>query len=96
MATIGRLAAVAQIGPLGLSGVLAWLAWLALHLVWLIGFRNRLIVLINWAWSYIRYDQAIRIITSLPARQERAAEQRAPTSAASTAGDAARTGAGDA
>lgn len=72
MATIGRKAAVAQVGLLALSGLPAWLAWLALHLVWLIGFRNRLVVLLNWMWSYFRYDQAIRIITSLPTRDEEA------------------------
>jgi len=94
MATIGRQAAVAQIGPIGLSGLIAWLAWLALHLVWLIGFRNRLIVLINWMWSYLRYDQAIRIITSLPTREEPAAKQRAPAPAATAADDVARTDAG--
>ena len=66
MATIGRNAAVAQIGPLSLTGFIAWLAWLGLHLVQIIGFRNRLVVLINWMWDYFRYDRAVRLIISTP------------------------------
>jgi NADH dehydrogenase len=62
MATIGRSAAVAQIGPFRFSGFLAWLVWLGLHIVTLIGFRNRLFVLINWAWDYFLYDRAVRLI----------------------------------
>ncbi len=46
----------------GLSGPLGWFAWLALHLVMLVGFRNRLNVLVNWAWNYLTYDRASRII----------------------------------
>ena len=66
MATIGRHAAVADL-PAGirLSGVIGWLAWLVLHLVMLIGVRNRLNVLVNWAWSYVTYDRASRIITNV-------------------------------
>ncbi len=63
LATIGRKAAVASIGPLRLSGALAWFAWLGLHLVMLIGFRNRVVVLLNWAWNYVTYDRALRLIT---------------------------------
>lgn len=66
MATIGRNAAVAQIGPLSLTGFVAWLAWLGLHLVQIIGFRNRLLVLIDWMWDYFRYDRAVRVITNSP------------------------------
>ncbi|ACY49534.1 NAD(P)/FAD-dependent oxidoreductase [Rhodothermus marinus] len=63
MATIGRHAAVAELkGGLRLTGPLAWFAWLALHLVQLIGFRNRLQVLINWAWNYFTYDRSARLI----------------------------------
>jgi NADH dehydrogenase len=62
MATIGRNRAVAQIGPLKLRGFLAWAAWLFVHLVQIIGFRNRLVVLVNWAWDYIFYDRAVRLI----------------------------------
>jgi NADH dehydrogenase len=64
MATIGRNAAVAQIGSLSLSGFIGWLAWLGLHLLQIIGFRNRLFVLINWMWDYFFYDRAVRLITS--------------------------------
>jgi NADH dehydrogenase len=63
MATIGRHAAVAQIGPLALRGVLGWLGWLALHLYYIIGFRNRIVVLSSWAWNYFFYDRPIRLIT---------------------------------
>lgn len=63
LATIGRNAAVAQFGPIKLHGFPAWFMWLAVHIVLLIGFRNRLIVLINWAWDYFSYDRALRLIT---------------------------------
>ncbi len=67
MATIGRLDAVAQLpGGIRLSGPLGWFAWLLLHLVMLLGFRNRANVLVNWAWNYITYDRASRIITEPP------------------------------
>jgi NADH dehydrogenase len=62
MATIGRHAAVAHVYGLQLSGLLAWVIWLTVHLVWLIGFRNRLLVLVNWAWNYFTYDRAVRLI----------------------------------
>lgn len=63
MATIGRRAAVVQLpGRVRLSGTPGWLAWLALHLVMPVGFRNRVNVLVNWAWSYITYDRASRLI----------------------------------
>lgn len=63
MATIGRSHAVAWIFyRIQLSGFLAWLAWLILHLITLIGFRNRLNVLINWVWNYLTYDRSVRLI----------------------------------
>ena len=62
MATIGRSRAVAVIGRLTLTGRLAWLAWLLVHLVMLIGFRNRLVVLVNWAWNYVTFDRGLRAI----------------------------------
>ena len=62
MATIGRSAAVAEIGPLKLKGLVGWLAWLFVHLYYIIGFRNRLVVLVEWAWDYFRYDRPIRLI----------------------------------
>ena len=66
LATIGRAAAVAQFGKSGkfhLSGYFAWLAWLFIHVLFLIGFRNRLIVMIQWAWSYLTYERGARLIT---------------------------------
>jgi NADH dehydrogenase len=63
MATIGRAAAVAEIRWLHLSGVLAWLAWLFVHIFYLIGFENRLLVLVQWAWSYLSYERGARLIT---------------------------------
>lgn len=67
MATIGRLSAVAELpGGRRLSGPPGWIAWLALHLVMLVGFRNRLNVLTNWAWNYLTYDRASRIVIDPP------------------------------
>jgi NADH dehydrogenase len=63
LATIGRAAAVAQFGKFELSGYFAWLAWLFVHVLFLIGFRNRLIVMIQWAWSYLTYERGARLIT---------------------------------
>jgi NADH dehydrogenase len=63
LATIGRAAAVAQFGRLHISGYIAWLAWLFIHLFFLIGFRNRLLVMIEWAWSYFTYERSARLIT---------------------------------
>ena len=63
LATIGRAAAVAQLRKLHISGYLAWLAWLFVHIFFLIGFRNRIIVLIQWAWSYFTYERGARLIT---------------------------------
>lgn len=63
MATIGRNAAVVRWGPLQLQGFIAWMIWLLVHITFLIGFRNRLMVLINWAWDYFFFDRAVRLIT---------------------------------
>ncbi|MFN2432939.1 MAG: NAD(P)/FAD-dependent oxidoreductase [Gemmatimonadota bacterium] len=63
LATIGRAAAVADLRGLRLWGLPAWLAWLGIHIVFLIGFRNRLIVLIQWAWAYFTYQRGARLIT---------------------------------
>jgi NADH dehydrogenase len=63
MATIGRAAAVAHFGGIELSGYFAWLAWLFVHILFLIGFRNRLLVMIQWAWSYLTYERGARLIT---------------------------------
>jgi NADH dehydrogenase len=66
LATIGRNAAVARIGKLRVTGFPAWVVWLVVHLIQLIGFRNKLFVLTNWAWDYFFYDRAVRLITPGP------------------------------
>jgi len=63
MATIGRAAAVAVVGRFQLDGIIAWLAWLLVHITYLIGFRNRLIVLLEWAWAYVTWSRGARLIT---------------------------------
>jgi NADH dehydrogenase len=63
LATIGKAAAVGDIGKLHVSGLVAWLMWLFVHLFFLIGFRNRFIVIIEWAWTYLRNDRGSRLIT---------------------------------
>jgi len=65
MATIGRSAAVAKIGKLEFTGFLAWIAWLFVHLIFLIGFRNKLAVLLQWTYSYLAYKRGARIVTGL-------------------------------
>jgi NADH dehydrogenase len=73
LATVGRRRAVAQLGSLRLSGFVAWVAWLAVHIFFLIGFRNRFLVLFNWAWAYMTYDRGARLIVE---------RSRAPSAAA--------------
>lgn len=69
MATVGRRDAVAELpGGLTMTGTLGWLSWLAVHLVFLIGFRNRAVVLVNWAYNYLTWDRAARVILELPAK----------------------------
>ncbi|HLI63583.1 MAG TPA: NAD(P)/FAD-dependent oxidoreductase [Terriglobales bacterium] len=63
LATIGRAAAIAQFGKLHLSGFVAWITWLFVHIMFLIGFRNRVLVMIQWAWSYLTYKRGARLIT---------------------------------
>jgi NADH:ubiquinone reductase (H+-translocating) len=63
LATIGRNAAVARIWGLSFSGFIAWVIWVVLHIYRIIGFRNRLLVLINWAWDYVFYENQVRLIT---------------------------------
>ena len=84
LATIGRSAGIAQFGKVHISGFIAWLSWLFVHIFFLIGFRNRLIVMIQWAWSYFTYERGARLITgdtNLPGwtedPQERAATRAA-------------------
>jgi NADH dehydrogenase len=63
MATIGRNKAVADLKFMHLKGRLAWLAWLFVHIIFLVGFRNRLLVLFQWAWAYFTFDKGARLIT---------------------------------
>jgi NADH dehydrogenase len=65
MATIGRKAAVLDAFGIRLTGLLAWMGWLVVHLLFLVGFRNRVVVLLNWAYSYFTYDRGLRLITGL-------------------------------
>jgi len=73
MATIGRNKAVADLKFVHLSGLPAWLAWLFVHIIFLVGFRNRLLVLVQWAWAYLTFDKGARLIT-----RNFQAEQRPP------------------
>jgi NADH dehydrogenase len=67
LATIGRAAAIADFGTIKLTGFIAWVAWFAIHIFFLIGFRNRFLVLWQWAWAYMTYDRGARLITGDPA-----------------------------
>jgi NADH dehydrogenase len=75
LATIGRMAAVAQFGRLRLSGPPAWWVWLVAHIYFLIGFRNRLVVLLDWAWAYWTYERHARIVTGADADAVPAADE---------------------
>jgi NADH:quinone reductase (non-electrogenic) len=100
LATIGRAAAIAQIGKVHLSGLLAWLTWLFVHIMYLIGFRNRVLVIMQWAWSYFTFQRSAWLITgasrtvAVPSMEyaERArpsaaqAEEKSPPSAAAKQG----------
>ena len=70
MATIGRASAIADLPVVQLKGVVAWLAWLFVHIWALIGFRNRVLVMIQWAWAYISYQRAVRLITGTNAEEQ--------------------------
>jgi len=63
MATIGRGRAIAEIGFLRLSGYPAWLAWLFIHLMYLVQFGNRVLILVQWAWNYLTWNRSARLIT---------------------------------
>jgi NADH dehydrogenase len=81
LATIGRAAAVAEIFGFKVWGFFAWLVWVFLHIAYLIGFRNRVLVMIQWAWAWLTYTRGIRLITGEPAlnlrRSRRAGEEAA-------------------
>jgi NADH dehydrogenase len=84
MATIGRAAAIARIGKLELSGFIAWLGWLFVHIMYLVGFRNRLLVLFKWTLSYLTYERSARLITESdsPPTSRRAGPASSPDEAA--------------
>jgi len=71
LATIGRAAAVAEVGSIRLAGWFAWVAWLGIHVFFLIGFRNRLLVLFQWAWAYVTRQRGVRLITGAVAQRVR-------------------------
>ncbi|MBX3192170.1 MAG: NAD(P)/FAD-dependent oxidoreductase [Labilithrix sp.] len=79
MATIGRSRAIADARGLKMRGFIAWLAWLFVHIWYLIGFRNRVVVLLNWAWSYLSYKRGARLITSTGWQPRGAPPSRAPS-----------------
>jgi NADH dehydrogenase len=64
LAVIGRSRAIADFGKLHFSGRIAWLLWLFVHIMYLVGFRNRLSVFLQWAYSYLTYQRGVRLITS--------------------------------
>jgi len=81
MATVGRSAGIAQTGKLRLSGFLGWLAWLFIHILFLIGFRNRLLVMIQWTWAWFTWGRGARLITGVtppPAPTSTVTASRAP------------------
>jgi NADH dehydrogenase len=86
MATIGRNAAVTEL-PNGarFKGVLAWYMWLVLHLAYIVGFRSRIAVLVNWIWSYLTYDRHARIIVAVEPQRRAAPAQPAPAAPAPSA-----------
>jgi len=70
MATIGKNLAVVDLPRFKFSGFFAWMAWMFVHLMLLVDFRSRMVVFINWAWSYINYDKSIRLIIRKPKKIE--------------------------
>jgi NADH dehydrogenase len=87
MATIGRSRAIAEIGRIHLSGFIAWCAWLLVHVWFLIGFRNRIVVMLTWFWSYVTYKRGSRLITGGNALHMRSASVSATRSALEGASD---------
>ncbi len=63
LATVGRSFAIAELGRIHLAGTVAWFAWILVHIYYLIGFRNRVLVLIQWAWAYLTFQRGARLIT---------------------------------
>jgi NADH dehydrogenase len=77
LATIGRSRAIADFGKVRFAGRLAWLLWLFVHIMYLVGFRNRLSVLLQWAYAYFTYQRGVRLITDVE-RYKAPVEQKAP------------------
>ena len=94
LATIGRAAAVADFGKIHISGFMAWLSWLFVHIWFLIGFRNRLLVFIQWAWSYFTYERGARLITGSTYLPGWGDSSSAPATVAATAPQEIHTSAG--
>lgn len=82
LAVIGRSAAVAHVFGRSFRGFIAWILWLGIHITWLIGFRNRALVLVNWAWNYVSFRRAVRLIlptmTAGPLREVRSDRKEMP------------------
>lgn len=85
MATVGRASGIAQAGALKLSGMLGWLAWLFIHILFLIGFRNRLLVMFQWAWAWFTYGRGARLITgTTPVPESRSVQPKTVEAPAQT------------
>jgi NADH dehydrogenase len=69
LATIGRHAGIADLNGVQFGGALAWIAWALVHLYFLVGFRNRTLVFLQWAWAYVFYTRGARIISEIPVRK---------------------------
>ncbi len=65
MATVGRSFAIVKLGPLQISGFPAWVTWMAVHIMYLIGFQNRLLVMMQWAWAFLTFQRRARLITHM-------------------------------
>jgi NADH dehydrogenase len=77
MATVGRGAAVAVVGPIHINGLIGWLTWVFVHLMYLVGFRSRVIVFVTWAWNYFFYDRPVRLIVGQSADEPRITREEA-------------------
>ena len=78
LATIGRAAAVGKVGRVELTGYLAWWLWWLIHIAYLIGFRNRIVVMMGWAWQYFAFSRGARLITGRAWEPSRAADPKQP------------------
>ncbi|MCI4666983.1 MAG: NAD(P)/FAD-dependent oxidoreductase [Bacteroidia bacterium] len=76
MATIGRNKAVLDLGKLHLRGIVAWLGWMFVHIFYLIGFRNKVVVFVNWVWSYFTYDKGTRLIIRPYKRKDKNSKEK--------------------